>query len=133
MADAVTPAIPFLFCVRSEVELQSQLYLPCILSRVDDSCAHVGMSKIRMVEGIQKVGAELEPPHFADWEVLLKANVRIDVTGPNHRTLRRTVAELSRSGRRNERRVEPEESTLIRRLGIAQQCIVAVRSRTRRT
>src|SRR6185437_5262463 len=91
------------------------------------------MSKVGMIESIQKISAELEPPHFADGEVLLEAYVGVDVSRSNHRTLRRTVAKLSRGCRRNECWVEPEQATRVCGLRITQQSIVAVGSRTRRT
>ena len=67
---------------RSEIELQSQLNIPWILRRVDQT--HAGTQgrtrrsvQVDVIECVDEVCSELEPHRFCDVEILLQAEVQI--------------------------------------------------------
>src|SRR5437667_10099071 len=97
--------------LRSVVKLQSELDNAWVLRAVCDShiCAQCGASSVEIhpVEGIEEVGTELEFHSLRESEVLLKAQINVEVAWPTHGTLRWAVAEGSGGGRRIRSRVKP--------------------------
>ena len=76
-----------------EVEFQGKLYLSSVLCGADDTVARVRFCKVRVVEKVQEVRAELQSLRLSEREVLLQTQINICVAGPNHWTLSGTVAE----------------------------------------
>src|SRR5579863_10304446 len=89
----------------SEVELQGELDVARVLRAIDQP--HIASQRrsrsiqVDAVEGVDEVGAELQPLRLGDAKVLLQTQVHVEITGSPNRSLCRTGAELA-DGRRRE-------------------------------
>src|SRR5512146_3386859 len=84
----------------SEVELQGKLDITWGLGPINQT--HVprryigrGSVQVHVVESVDEVGPELQPLGLGNLEVLLQAEVQVEVSGATNRSLRRAGAELA--------------------------------------
>src|SRR5437660_7433429 len=91
------------------------------------------MSKVRVVESVQEVRAELELSRFPNWDVLLQAYIGINVSRANDWTLSGTVTKRALSWVGCERWIEPQHASRTRGLRITEQRVIAVWTSTGRT
>src|SRR3984957_5399513 len=128
MGQARGSRLPQYYNVSSEVKLQSELQLSRILTGVahPESCsteAEVRHREVRVVKGIQEVSTKLESHSLADREILLQADVGIDVSGANGWALSGAISKCARRGSSERTWTKPLDTLGANRLGVADGAI----------
>ena len=91
--------------------------------KVAGSEAKVRRREVRMVKRVQEVSTKLDFHRFCNREVLLQAEVNVDVSGPNDRALSRTISKCARRRRGECTGTEPLQTLDANRLGVADGAI----------